>query len=190
MRVISGTKKGKKLFSTKDKNTRPTEDRIKESIFNILNDIDENSYILDLFAGTGSVGIEFLSRGAKFAVFNDLSKVNFNCIKDNLEYTNFLENSKIYIGDYIKNLKRIKRDFERKFDYIYIDPPYEKVEIYSKSLILIEELELLNENGLIILETSKSLKLDRYNIIKERKYGNKIIYFLNLGEIYESNLSR
>ncbi|WP_099203071.1 16S rRNA (guanine(966)-N(2))-methyltransferase RsmD [Miniphocaeibacter massiliensis] len=190
MRVISGKKKGMRLYSTRDKFTRPTEDRIKESIFNVLKDIDENAYVLDLFSGSGGIGIEFLSRGAKFAVFSDISKINYNCIIDNLEHTDFLENSKVYIGDYIRNLNTIKMDSVFKFDYIFIDPPYEKVDFYFEAVDLIKSLELLNNNGIIILESEKELNLEKYNLIKTKKYGKKYIYFLDLGEEYENNLSR
>ena len=84
MRVISGSRKGHKLKSPKGENTRPTEDRIKESIFNILGNIKNNSLVLDLFAGTGSIGIEFLSRGAESCYFIDLSNDSIKIIKENL----------------------------------------------------------------------------------------------------------
>ncbi len=190
MRVISGKRKGMSLYSTRDKFTRPTEDRVKESIFNVLTDIEENSNVLDLFAGTGGIGIEFLSRGARYAVFSDMSKSNYNCIADNLEHTCFSENSKIYIGDYIRNLNSIKLGEREKFDYIYIDPPYEKTEYYFEALELIENLELLNIDGIIILESESELDISKYNLIKTKKYGKKHIYFLDLGEDYESNISR
>lgn len=189
MRVISGEKKGMKLFSTKDKNTRPTEDKIKEAIFNILSDIENNSAVLDLFAGTGSIGVEFLSRGANFVVFSEKSKINIKCIKDNLKHTNYLDRSKIYFGDYIINLKNIAKDFSG-FDYIFIDPPYENVKMYYDSLELIYSLKLLNKGGIIILESNSELDLTKYNIIKEKKYGKKFIYFIDLGVDYENNISR
>lgn len=182
MRIISGSRKGKRLYSTRDENTRPTEDRIKESIFNILDDIDENSYVLDLFAGTGNIGLEFLSRGAKYAVFSDISRSNINCIKDNIKSAKFTDNSKVYLGDYIRNLSKIKIEIGKKFDYIYLDPPYENMNIYYNSLNLIEELQLLEDDGIIIVESNEKLSLEGYNIIKEKKYGRKHIYFLNLGE--------
>ncbi|QQK07747.1 16S rRNA (guanine(966)-N(2))-methyltransferase RsmD [Miniphocaeibacter halophilus] len=189
MRVISGEKKGMRLFSTKDKNTRPTEDRIKEALFNILTDIDDNSMVLDLFAGTGSVGIEFLSRGAKFAVFSEKSKTNIKCIRDNLNHTNYTKKSKIYFGDYVDNLKNIAKDFTG-FDYIFIDPPYDEAKMYYNSLNLIYRLKLLNFEGIIILESNIELDLKKYNIIKEKKYGKKLIYFIDLGVNYENNISR
>lgn len=189
MRVISGEKKGMKLFSTKEQNTRPTEDRIKEALFNILTDIDENSLVLDLFAGTGSIGIEFLSRGVNFAVFSEKSKTNLKCIKDNIRHTNYENKSKIYFGDYINNLENIAKDFSG-FDYIFIDPPYEEVKMYYESLELIYRLKLLNRGGIIILESNSELDLRKYNKIKEKKYGKKFIYFIDLGVNYENNISR
>lgn len=182
MRVISGTRKGMRLFSTRDSYTRPTEDRIKESIFNILNDIEHGSTVLDLFAGTGGIGIEFLSRGAKLAAFSEKSKSNINCIKDNLKHTKFEDEGKVYLGDYIRNLHNIKTDFSSGFDYIFIDPPYEKTNFYFESLKLIKDLNLLKNNGIIILESNEILNLRDYNIIKEKNYGKKYIYFIDLGD--------
>lgn len=190
MRVISGNKKGMKLFSTRDPHTRPTEDRIKESVFNVLSNIEKESYVLDLFAGTGGIGIEFLSRGAEFVVFSEMSRSNIHCILDNLKHTGLEKNAKIYSGDYIGNLYNIKKEFSNGFDYIFIDPPYEKIEMYHNSLNLIKKLNLLEKDGIIIIESNEILNLNDYNIIKEKQYGKKIVYFVDLGERNEDNLSR
>src|SRR5699024_2858791 len=124
LRVISGDKKGFKLKAPKGKDTRPTEDRIKESLFNILGPIDENAIVLDLFSGSGSIGIEFLSRGAKSVYFVDSSNLSINIIKENLKHTDLNKRSKIIKGDSVKIVKFLDRK-NLKFDYIYIDPPYE-----------------------------------------------------------------
>ena len=181
MRVISGKKKGMKLLGTRDSYTRPTEDRIKESIFNSLFNIEDESKALDLFAGTGSIGIEFLSRGCDFAVFCDKSRTNINCIKENLKKTNFLNNAKIFHGDNERNLFNIKAE-NMRFDYIFLDPPYNQINLYYDSLEFIKENSLLNKDGIVIVESEQELEIEDYDIIKIKEYGKKIIYFLGLGD--------
>lgn len=181
MRVISGKKKGMKLLGTRDSYTRPTEDRIKESIFNSLFNIEYGSKALDLFAGTGGIGIEFLSRGCDFVVFCDKSRTNINCIKENLNKTDLLNNAKIFHGDNERNLFNIKSE-NMKFDYIFLDPPYNQINLYYDSLEFIKENSLLNEDGIIIVESEQELEIEDYDIIKIKEYGKKIIYFLDLGD--------
>lgn len=166
-----------RLLGTRDPHTRPTEDRIKESIFNSLFSIEEGSKVLDLFAGTGGMGIEFLSRGSDLVVFCDKSRLNINCIKENLNNTGFTGKAKIYQGDNERNLFNIKSD-NIKFDYVFLDPPYDKVDLYYDSLDFIRENNLLNEDGIIIVESEQKLEFDGYDIIKIKEYGKKIIYFL------------
>ncbi len=166
-----------RLLGTRDPHTRPTEDRIKESIFNSLFSIEEGSKVLDLFAGTGGMGIEFLSRGSDLVVFCDKSRLNINCIKENLNNTGFTGKAKIYQGDNERNLFNIKSD-NIKFDYVFLDPPYDKVDLYYDSLDFIRENNLLNEDGIIIVESEQRLEFDGYDIIKIKEYGKKIIYFL------------
>ncbi|NMB07782.1 MAG: 16S rRNA (guanine(966)-N(2))-methyltransferase RsmD [Tissierellia bacterium] len=179
MRVISGDKKGFKLKAPKGKDTRPTEDRVKESLFNILGDIDNNSMVLDLFAGSGSIGIEFLSRGAKMAYFIDNSSLSIKTIKENLIHTNFLKKSKIIKGDSIKSIKFLGRE-DIKFDYIYIDPPYGG-NLIEKSMKSILKANILNNNAILILEHKKALDLPNilYGLEKTdiRNYGNKVLTF-------------
>ena len=177
MRVISGEKRGLRLTAPKGTMTRPTEDRIKESIFNSLFSIEEGSKVLDLFAGTGGMGIEFLSRGSDLVVFCDRSRLNINCIKENLDITGFSSQAKIYHGDNERNLFNIKSDNIR-FDYIFLDPPYHQINLYYDSLDFIKDNCLLNEEGIIIVEAEQKLDFDGYDIIKTKEYGKKIIYFL------------
>lgn len=181
MRVISGKKKGMRLLGTRDPHTRPTEDRIKESIFNSLFSIEEGSKVLDLFAGTGGMGIEFLSRGSDLVVFCDKSRLNINCIKENLNNTDFTTKAKIYQGDNERNLFNIKSE-NMKFDYIFLDPPYNQINLYYDSLKFIKENSLLNEDGIVIVESEQELEIEDYDIIKIKEYGKKIIYFLGLGD--------
>lgn len=180
MRVISGLRRGHKLKAPKGEDVRPTEDRVKESLFNILGKIDEEATVLDGFAGSGSIGIEFLSRGAKFAYFVDNSAESVKAIIDNLKHTKFEEKAIIHR----KNIFRIIRDLGRngvKLDYIYLDPPYRKLNLINDVLKEISKAEILKDEGLIIVEHERELELNdkiyNYNKTDFRTYGSKSITF-------------
>lgn len=182
MRVISGSRKGYRLKGPKGKNTRPTEDRIKESLFNILRDIDEESIALDLFAGSGSIGIEFLSRGAKKVYFIDKSFFSIKAIKENLDHTNLTERAQVIKNEAIKIIDLFSKD-NIKFDYIFIDPPYGQG-LIMKALKGISDKKVLKENGIIIVEHEKELILEEniYDLVKinHRSYGNKSLTFFTI----------
>ncbi|NLX61069.1 MAG: 16S rRNA (guanine(966)-N(2))-methyltransferase RsmD [Tissierellia bacterium] len=180
MRVISGEKKGFKLRSPKGVNTRPTEDRIKESLFNILRDIHNESVVLDLFAGSGGIGIEFLSRGAKKTFFVDKSYESIECIKDNLVHTDYILKSEVIKKDAFRALKEFNEKGIR-FNYIFADPPYEKG-LALKTLETIDNMDILKKDGLLIIEHEINLNLDIKPLSKlskkdYRKYGSKAISF-------------
>ena len=183
MRVISGSARGTKLNTIESNLTRPTLDRVKESLFNILQNNIEDSNILDLFAGSGAIAIEFLSRGAKYAYLCDKSKDACMIIKQNLEKTRMLDKSTIINNDYKKCLYELKKTNE-KFDIIFLDPPYE-ANLAIDAVKLIKEFELLKEQGSIIIETDQvSRELENLNKlgIEEkdcRKYGRVSLIFLN-----------
>lgn len=180
MRVISGEKRGRKLFSPTE-STRPTEDIVKEALFNILTEIEEGSKVLDLFAGSGGIGIEFLSRGAEIVVFSDSSRKNANIIKKNLNHVGYEKEGIVYQGDFRRNLYQIAQSAVSSFDYIFIDPPFDKEEFYYEALEDIETLSLLKKDGIIILESRSELELDSedYECLKEKRYGKRIrLYFL------------
>ncbi|MBC7087359.1 MAG: 16S rRNA (guanine(966)-N(2))-methyltransferase RsmD [Tissierellales bacterium] len=187
MRVISGKKKGKKLLGPKTLNIRPTEDRIKESMFNIISPIKEDAFVLDLFAGTGSIGIEFISRGAKKTVFVDNSIDSVQIINKNLALTNFTENSLVLKMDVLKALNYVS-DKNFIFDYIFMDPPYEKVELYDITLDKISALNLVKKSGILIAEHDSKLSLrTEYNnlsIYDIRKYGNKSMTYFKNNEVH------
>ncbi|OLS01722.1 16S rRNA (guanine(966)-N(2))-methyltransferase RsmD [Tissierella creatinophila] len=195
MRVISGISKGHKLKSPKGQNTRPTEDRIKESLFNILGTLKKDSLVLDLFAGSGAIGIEFLSRGANKAYFVDSSYESIKTVKENLEHTKFLEYATIYKKDSIGVISFLK-DQGLKFDYIYIDPPFEKHDLLFTVLEHINRYHILHKDGVIMIEHEKQLELDEaiinFEKIDFRNYGSKSITFLKglKEEVNESNISR
>lgn len=188
MRVISGERKGRKLKAPKGNETRPTEDRIKESLFNILRPLKENAVILDLFSGSGAIGIEFLSRGSKIAYFVDISNNSILTIKDNLSSTNFISKSIIINKDSLRALNSFKVS-NLKFDYIYLDPPFKDIELLLNTLKTIYTSGLLSKDGVIIIEHEKVLILD--DVIHDfhkydfRNYGSKSLSFYRDSEVEE-----
>ena len=149
MRIISGKARGTKLYTLDGTATRPTLDRVKESLFNIIQNDIEDSTVLDLFSGSGAIGLEFLSRGAKRAVLCDSSKDAIKIIKQNVQKTHFEEKVEVYNMEFTKLVERLQN---QKFDIIYIDPPY-ATDFIKISLEKIIENELVNENTKIIVET-------------------------------------
>ena len=186
MRIIGGMKRGTKLFSLEGENTRPTLDRVKESLFNIINFNLQDSIILDLFSGSGSLGLESISRGASKAVLCDSSKEACNIIKKNIEKLKYENETKLYNLDYKDCLKKLKEE-GCSFNFIFIDPPYE-LDYYKYSLELIDEYNLLSNDGIVILETDdierieKYIDTNRYNVFDRRKYGRANLVFLNRKE--------
>lgn len=175
MRVISGIYKGFNLKSPKSDTTRPTDNKVKEAIFDMLYPIKTTGYALDLFSGSGQMGIEFISRGLSKVFFNEKDRNAFKVIEENL--------GKIKADSYELSKLDFKSALEAyknkgiKFDYIFLDPPYD-TNFLDQSIKLIVSYELLNDYGIIITESDKELKFDeKYNIklIKEKQYGRKII---------------
>lgn len=176
MRIISGKAKGIRLYSLEGLETRPTLDRVKEALFSKIQFDIEDSCILDLFAGSGGVGIEALSRGAKKVVFCDNSYKAIKIIEQNLEKTKLKENAIVIKKDYLQCLE----DLNMKFDIIFIDPPY-KLDYAGIAIEKILELNLLNENGYMILETDDEAKLTEnlnVNLYDIKKYGRVKLMFL------------
>lgn len=187
MRVISGKARGTKLSSIESLDTRPTLDRVKESLFNIIQNKIEDSIVLDLFAGSGAIGIEFISRGCKEAYFCEKSNEAAKMIEQNLTKTKFTESSKLLVQDYKKALKKLQNE-NIKFDIIFLDPPY-KANIAVEATRLIISMGLLKQNGIIIIETDeKERELEglgelRVKIFDLRKYGRASLIFLNQEEV-------
>lgn len=179
MRVITGLARGHALKAPKGENTRPTSDKVKESIFNIMGLIDESSIVLDLFSGSGAVGIEFLSRGAKQCYFIDSDANSIKIIKENLKKTKLEKQALIYKNQVDKAIK-VLGSRKLKFDYIFLDPPYNK-ELVKSTLEKINCEKLLNCEGLIIIEHETKLVLeDKYcELVKidYRKYGDTSVSF-------------
>ncbi len=179
MRVITGKVKGRKLKAPKGLDVRPTTDRVKESIFNILRTIKENSIVLDLFAGTGNVGIEFLSRGAEECFFIDNDNISIKTIRDNLEHTGLTPQSNIYKNS-VEGAIRILGKKDMKFDYIFMDPPYGK-NLALPTLELICEEKIIKKDGLIIIEHEGQVSLPEECLylkrIDFREYGGTTVTF-------------
>lgn len=178
MRIISGEMKGFKLKSPKGTDTRPTSDRVKESLFNIIGYIDSDSKVLDLFSGSGNIGLEFLSRGAKIAYFIDNSSVAISTVKDNIEKCKVEKKTKIFKNDVFKALEILDKRKE-KFDYIFLDPPYEQG-LIKDVLEQISSLDILKEDALVIVEYESNLNLENFgnlNLVDTRKYGTTKISF-------------
>lgn len=168
MRIISGKYKGKNIIGFNIDGTRPTMDRVKESLFGIIQNKLEDAICLDLFAGSGSLGIEALSNNAKSCYFVDNNKEVIKTLKENLKNIN--EEYYIIQNDYEKALININQ----KFDIIFLDPPY-KYNLIDKALKLILEYDLLNEDGIIVCEYENEVFSCPLEIIKEKKYGSKNI---------------
>ncbi|AOT68405.1 16S rRNA (guanine(966)-N(2))-methyltransferase RsmD [Geosporobacter ferrireducens] len=177
MRVIAGLAKGRRLKSPVGLATRPTTDRIKESIFSILHPYLLESYVLDLFSGTGNLGIEALSRGAEKAIFVDNNKNSIRVICENIEITGFKEKSKVFHQEALKTIRELAH-LEQKYDIVFMDPPYLKGFIIP-CVQAIEEEGLLSSTGIIVIEhDSKDVlpeKFAKLTRIKNRKYGNTTI---------------
>lgn len=178
MRIISGKARGTKLFTLDGLNTRPTLDRVKEPLFSIIQEYVLDSDVLDLFAGSGALGLEALSRGAKSVILCDNSKEAVDIIYKNITKTKL--NAEVINNDFVKTLKRLDG---RQFDIIFLDPPYE-TNYLEEAINKILELNLLKENGLIIAETDNQEKVEKIKklditISDIRKYGRVILIFLN-----------
>ena len=182
MRVISGSARGTVLHSIEDISTRPTLDRVKESLFNIIQNDIEDTTVLDLFAWSGAIGIEFLSRRAKQVYFCDKSSKAVAMIEKNLEKTKLKEKAIVYNKDYIDCINTVKNI---KFDIIFLDPPY-KEEFALDAIEKISNLQLLKDDGIIIIETDEPERdINRinnmninYKIYDLRKYGRVSLIFL------------
>ena len=171
MRVISGKYKGRKIDGFDIEGTRPTQDRIKESLFGIIQEDLVDSIVLDLFSGSGNLGIEALSNGASKCYLNDINKECIKVIKNNL---NGIENAYVLNMDYISCLDYLKD--KEKFNIIFLDPPY-NLDCLDKVINKIIENNLLQKDGLIICEYEHDnfKEYDKLEIIKDKKYGYKRI---------------
>ena len=178
LRVIAGKAKGRKLKSVPGDTTRPVTDRVKEALFNILASDVIDSRWWDLFAGTGAIGIEALSRGADFVRFTDSNRAPIETIKLNVEHCGFTKQAEVRRGDAFTLLSR---GADAQFEYIYIAPPQYK-EMWEKALELVDEnADWLSDDGSVIVQIDpkehKNLILENLEEIEQRKYGSTMLIF-------------
>lgn len=180
MRVISGIKRGTLLFSPEGEETRPTTDRVKENIFNLIQFDMPRGPVLDLFAGSGAMGIEALSRGSEFATFLDMSPSACNVIRKNIKKTGFCDKSEIIN----KSFEDFLKSSHLKYSLIFLDPPYHKGYI-EKALEIIERKNILNPDGIIVCECDyDEVAGENTGLIKikEKSYGRvKVTVFKHSG---------
>ncbi len=171
MRVISGKSRGTSLYSLEGSHTRPTTDRVKESMFSIINFNIPDALVLDLFAGSGALGIEAISRGAKKCWFVENSKQAADIVKRNIEKTNSSENAVLKIMDFKAFLNYV----DEQFDVILLDPPYNK-KMCDEAMKIIYERNLLKDNGIIMCETEYGEVITTdFTKKKEYKYGKTML---------------
>ncbi|MBA3236834.1 MAG: 16S rRNA (guanine(966)-N(2))-methyltransferase RsmD [Parachlamydiaceae bacterium] len=183
MQIIAGTHKNRILSAPKSALTRPTSSRLREAVFNICQNSVDDATFLDLFAGSGAIGLEALSRGAKSALLIDSSKECATCIKKNIEALKLESRATFVCGDVFTMLKKFAAN-GKQFDLIYADPPYEKQgnfegKLFSYSeqlLIAIDTLPILTENGYFFLEditpfSPEKLNLQTLMLVSSRKAG-------------------
>ena len=186
MRIIAGKKRGTKLYTLEGLDTRPTLDRVKESVFNIIQNNITDSVFVDLFSGSGAIGLEALSKNEKKVYLCEKSKKAIKVIKQNIEKTNSEKQVILYEGDY---QEFINNNLQEKPDIIYIDPPY-KTDYAIKAIELLLKKDLLKETTKIIIETDREkeienqiTKLSNIYISDIRKYGRASIIFVQKDEL-------
>ncbi len=171
MRVISGKYKGKNIMGFNVMGTRPTMDRVKESMFGMIQNRLKNSVCLDLFAGSGSLGIEALSNGAGACYFVEKNNEIYNILKDNLDN---IEGAILIKNDYMNALSSFVKE-QIKFDIIFLDPPY-KLNLINNILDYVYNNKLLNKDGIVVCEyESENVDSSLFELIKNKKYGSKYV---------------
>ena len=179
MRIIAGTARSLPLKTIEGKDTRPTTDKTKETLFNVMQFDVPGAYFLDLFAGSGQIGLEALSRGAAYAVFVENSRKAASCIEDNIRFTKFDKVSKLMMTDAVTAVRTLEGKY--KFDIVFMDPPYNK-ELEKEVLITLSDSDILKDDTLIVVEASNDTDFDYltefgYEIVKEKIYKtNKHVF--------------
>ena len=185
MRVVAGDRKGMPLKAISGNTTRPTTDKVKESIFNMIGPFFDGGIALDLFGGSGGLGIECLSRGAEHAIFIEKDSKAFQTLQENIKKCRYEDCTELFRNDATRAVKALlKRDIV--IDYLFIDPPYHKKEYYDLVELLVEG-EKLSKDAIIMCEHSKEVKLPEnygaYQLMRQESYGDTIIsIYRDLGE--------
>ena len=183
MRVIAGAAKGRRLLPVPGEGTRPITDRVKESLFDILGGDVEGAHFLDLFAGTGSVGIEALSRGAERAVFVDNARRAIETVRRNLQATGLADRAEVVQGDAFRFLER--EEGSAAYHYVYVAPPQYR-DIWARALLALDSGDLLAPDGAVIVQIHPKeyheVPLRRLRLVEERRYGSTILLFYEPAE--------
>ena len=182
MRVIAGVARSMPLKTPMGPDTRPTTDRIKETLFNILQNDIPGAVFMDLFSGSGGIGIEALSRGARKAYFIENAVPALNCIQENLVFTKLNDKAVILKQDVALGLSSV---FEKEVDIIFMDPPYNQ-ELELQTLEALAQSGIIDEDSVIIIETSLQTDTDEYNsygfnVTRVKRYKTNQHIFLQLG---------
>ena len=181
MRIITGSAKGKKLLSLEGDATRPTSERIKEAVFSSIQFDLEGRRVLDLFAGSGQMGLEALSRGAQKATFIDLSREAMEIVKQNAKITGFFDNSHFHVSDWRNYIR--KASGREQYDLVFVDPPY-AMQCCADAAAYLAKTELIIPGAIVVLESGEEEidmadpRLNRYRVIKSTHYGKKT--FVNI----------
>lgn len=177
-RIIAGSRKGMRLNAVPGDSTRPVTDRVKEAVFNIIGPDIIDASMFDLFGGTGSIGLEALSRGASYVRFSDANRNAYNTLVSNIKLTRFEKQAKAYFGDIFNILRGIP---DREFEYIYVAPPQYK-EMWKRIMFLLDKNDgWLTDDGWIIVQIHpierEDLELESFELFDERKYGSTTLLF-------------
>lgn len=174
MRIIAGNNKGRKLNTPRDNQVRPTTDKVKEALFSIIQNHVYGAVVCDLFAGTGTLGLEALSRGARRCYFGDHAGESVKLVRDNVALCKEERNAIIVHGDFLRTLDRI----DEKVDIFLLDPPYDK-DLLEKAIIAIDEKGLLAKDGIVVAEHTKDVVLPEtlggLEKKKEKRYGTVVL---------------
>lgn len=189
MRVVAGERKGMPLKAVAGNTTRPTTDKIKESIFNIIGPFFDGGTAVDLFAGSGGLGIEALSRGAEHAVFVEKDSRAFQVLQENIKKCRYEDYTELFRTDAARAAKGlVKRDIV--IDYLFVDPPYHKEEYYDLVAMLVEAKKL-SDDAIILCEHTKTVNLPEsygeFVLVRRETYGETIIsvYRKEEGEVVD-----
>ncbi|AQV00237.2 16S rRNA (guanine(966)-N(2))-methyltransferase RsmD [Desulfococcus multivorans] len=181
LRIISGRLRGRKLLPIRGNAVRPTSDRVREAIFNIIGRNIAEARVLDLFAGTGAMGIEALSRDARSAIFIDNRKASVAAVRKNLEHLGLTERSRVVLWDIDRNLNCLT-PHEPDIHLVFMDPPYHK-NLIGPALFHLRQRRILAPGALVVVEHAASEplpeQLSGYDLSDQRKYGKTLVSFLN-----------
>ncbi len=184
IRVVSGTAGGLLLKTLPGDNTRPTLDRVKEPMFSMINDLIPGSWVLDLFAGTGALGIEALSRGAQGAVLGDTSREAVSVIRANLAHTKLEDKARVVMGDYKDTIVKLSKE-GKSFEIVFVDPPYDSM-LYTDVLKRLASARIIRTGSLVVCEHRKEdvlpKEVEHFTIDREKTYGTVALTIYKMGE--------